>query len=77
MYSPTQGQNCGAGGCVTAVPIAGGGTSCGATGGNGGNNGQAGKAGAGSGAGGGLGRPAINDSGIEIAVAGDIDGGVV
>ncbi len=73
-YSPSQGQAGGAGGCVTAVPIAGGGTSCGGAGGAGGSNGQNGES---AGAVGGKGRPAINDSGIEIAVAGDIDGGVV
>ena len=59
---------------MTAVPIAGGGTSCGQAGGDGGSNGQDGKS---AGASGGKGRPAINDSGIEIAVAGNIDGGVV
>ena len=73
-YSPTQGQPGRPGGCTTAPPIAGGGTSCGGKGGDGGSNGQAGKT---SRASGGVGRPAINDSGIEIAVAGDIDGGVV
>lgn len=76
-YSPSQGQNGDAGGCVTAVPIAGGGTSCGFDGGNGGGNGQDGESGKGNGGSGGKGRPAINDSGIEIAVSGNIDGGVV
>ena len=74
-YSPSQGQPGRPGNCYTAPPIAGGGTTCGGKGGDGGSNGQDGKAG--TGAGGGKGRPAINDSGIEIAVAGDIDGGVL
>ena len=74
-YSPSQGQSGGSGYCVTAPPIAGGGTSCGASGGAGGSNGQDGESGGGSGASGGKGRPAILKSGIEIAVSGNIDGG--
>ena len=72
-YSPSQGEPGKSGGCVTAPPIAGGGTSCGYKGGDGGSNGQNGKS---AGASGGLGRPAILKSGIEIAVSGDIDGGI-
>jgi hypothetical protein len=75
-YAPNQGQSGGAGTCVTAPPIAGGGTSCGSAGGAGGSNGQDGESGGGSGASGGKGRKAILTSGIEIAVSGDIDGGV-
>ena len=54
----------------------------GGAGGNGGSNGANGTAGSnapagyGRGAGGGLGRPAIVKSGIEIAVSGNIDGGI-
>ena len=72
-YSPSQGQAGGRGGCVTAPPIAGGGTSCGGSGGAGGSNGQNGVS---AGASGGKGRPAILRSGIEIAVSGNIDGEV-
>ena len=72
-YAPSQGQPGRPGGCQTAPPIAGGGTSCGAPGGAGGSNGQNG---VGSGAAGGKGRKAIINSGIEIAVSGNIDGGV-
>ncbi len=75
-YAPNQGQAGGSGYCVTAVPIAGGGTSCGSAGGAGGSNGQNGLSGGGSGASGGKGRKAIINSGIEIAVSGNIDGGV-
>ena len=75
-FSLAQGQNGAPGLCITAPPIAGGGTSCGATGGYGGANGEDGEAGKGGGASGGLGRPAILGSGIEIAVSGNIDGGI-
>ena len=74
-HSPSQGGLGGSGGCYTAPPIAGGGTTCSGKGGNGGSNGQNGTAG--TGAGGGKGRPAINDSGIDIAILGNVDGGVV
>ncbi len=74
-YSLSQGETGKNGGCYTAPPIAGGGTTCGGKGGDGGSNGQNGTTG--TGASGGKGRAAINDSGIEIAVAGNIDGGVV
>ena len=72
-FSLAQGQNGARGVCVTAVPIAGGGTSCGGAGGYGGANGEDGES---KGAIGGLGRPAILGSGIEIAVSGNIDGGI-
>ena len=72
-YAPNQGQAGSAGGCTTAVPIAGGGTSCGGAGGAGGSNGQDGVS---AGASGGKGRPAILGSGIDIAISGNIDGGI-
>jgi len=72
-FSLAQGQNGAPGLCITALPIAGGGTSCGGAGGYGGANGEDGES---KGASGGLGRPAILGSGIEIAVSGNIDGGI-
>lgn len=72
----TQGQIGEDGSCMTAPPIAGGGTSCGSKGGNGGNYGEDGEQGGGNGGAGGKGYPAILSNGIEVAVSGTILGGV-
>ena len=79
-YSPTQGEAGQPSKSGTTAGIGGGGTIYGGKGGNGGSNNQNGTAGASTsqytGGAGGKGRPAILGSGIEIAVSGNIDGGI-
>lgn len=74
-FSRTQGGDGAPRNCYTAPPAAGGATTCSAPGGNGGSVGEDGLASV-AGAKGGKGCPAILSTGIEIAVSGDIDGGV-